>query len=115
MAEDANPSTLARDQQLSQKILADVANGLSARGFLVYDEEVITYDNYAQGRSRRSNEELIDIAASVTRPRIDMVVFVVVEEKLRSGKYLDKAGAWRKNPTAPPTLSINPRWPGGGN
>ena len=40
----------------------------------------------------RSNEELIDIAASVTRPRIDMVVFVVVEEKLRSGKYLDKAG-----------------------
>jgi len=48
--------------------LAGFAGSLAEQGLQVFDEEVITYEGYVQGRTRRSNEELIDIARSIKQP-----------------------------------------------
>ena len=92
MAEDAQLESVGRNEQLSQKVLAGLAAGLAEQGLQIYDEEIITLENYVQGRSRRDNEELIDIASSIRNPLINRVVFVSVEKQVRRGTAFDRAG-----------------------
>ena len=64
-AATAVPSLAVRDA---------LANQLGDAGFRVYDETAITMDNFQQGRCRREDAELIDIARSIRQPTIDVVV-----------------------------------------
>ncbi len=78
MAEDAAPDAVARDSQIFTRVLGAISNELQDQGFRVFDETAITLENFAQGRIRRSDAELIDIARSIQKPPIDVMVLVTV-------------------------------------
>lgn len=86
MGEDYDRDAIPRDSRVFRRILNEVANTLNYDGFDVYDETAVTLDNFAQGRSRRSDAELIDIAQSITRPPIDIIVLI---ETYASAERLD--------------------------
>lgn len=75
MGEDFDKDTVPRDSRIFRRVLASVANQLGDDGYDVYDETAITFADFKQGRTRRSDAEMIDIARSITRPPIDIVVF----------------------------------------
>jgi hypothetical protein len=78
MAEDAVPDAIARDSQVFTRVMGAISNELQDEGFRVFDETAITLENFAQGRVRRSDAELIDIAGSIRQPPIDVMVLVTV-------------------------------------
>lgn len=73
MGEDADKGSIARDNRVFRRVQDAIINQLS-REFDVYDETAITLDTHKQGRVRRTDAELLDIARSVQRPPIDIVV-----------------------------------------
>ena len=78
MAEDADAEGVARKSRVSTRILNELVTQMHSRGFDVYDETAVTLDTGVQGRSRRTDAELVDIARSVRKPPIDVVVFFTV-------------------------------------
>ena len=101
MAEDGDDGSVSRDSRISRRVLNEVSTQISAYGFSVFDETALTYNSHRQGRSRRGDAELIDIARSVQRPPIDTIALFTVytdsqtlphTRKLRvrvSGRLLD--------------------------
>ncbi len=59
----------------------------------MFDEVAVTLDDFAQARSRRSDAEVIDIAKSVTRPPIDIVVLFSIFASADELKYTTKVNA----------------------
>ncbi|MDP6875054.1 MAG: hypothetical protein QF521_16135 [Alphaproteobacteria bacterium] len=78
MGEDADPGTLPRLGSIFKRVQDALANELNDEGFNVYDETAVTLDNFAQGRIRRTDAEIIDIARSVQRPPIDVAVIYAI-------------------------------------
>ena len=78
MGEDSDPDAVPRNNRIFKRVLNAVSNQLSVEGFNVYDETAVTRDDFVQGRSRRTDAELIDIARSIKRPPIDVgVIFSI--------------------------------------
>lgn len=75
MAEDGDGESIPRSSRLSTRILNEMMTQLDKRGFDIYDETAVTLTTNVQGRSRRTDAELIDVAKSIHRPPIDVVVF----------------------------------------
>ncbi len=73
MAEDADGDSLPRKSRISTRILNELVTQLNTNGYDVYDETALTLRTHSQGRSRRTDVELIDIARSIQRPPIDVV------------------------------------------
>lgn len=90
MGEDADEDTVPRDSRVFKRVLAAVANQMGDAGFAVYDETAVTLDNFAQGRVRRTDAELIDIAKSITRPPIDVAVIYSIYASAREVGYTTK-------------------------
>jgi len=90
MVQDSDPDTIKRDSRVYKRVYDALDEQLNEAGFAVYNETAITLDGYAQGRTRRSDAELIDIARSVTRPPIDVVVFFEVYASARDMGYTTK-------------------------
>ena len=78
MAADGDADGVPRASRISTRILDEVASQLSHEGYEVYDETALTLDSHVQGRSNRTDAELIDIGKSIRRPPIDVVVFFTV-------------------------------------
>ena len=78
MAEDADADGVPRKSRISTRILNELVTQLHNQGFDVYDETAVTLDTHKQGRSRRTDAELVDVARSVRKPPIDVVVFFTV-------------------------------------
>ncbi|MDP6390363.1 MAG: hypothetical protein QF654_10750 [Alphaproteobacteria bacterium] len=78
MAEDADADGVPRKSRISTRILNELVTQMHSEGFDVYDETAVTLDTHKQGRSRRTDAELVDIARSVRKPPIDVVVFFTV-------------------------------------
>ena len=78
MAEDADADGVARNSRISTRILNAVVTQLDQQRFKIYDETAVTLDTHKQGRTRRADAELIDIAKSIRKPPIDVVVFFTV-------------------------------------
>lgn len=74
MGEDADEDTVPRDSRVFKRVISALQNQISDQGFNIYDETAVTMDNFTQGRVRRADNELLDIARSITRPPIDVVV-----------------------------------------
>lgn len=74
MGEDADLDTVPRNSRVFRRVLDALGNQLHDQGFDVFDETAVTLDEFAQGRVRRTDAELVDIARSVQRPPIDLVV-----------------------------------------
>ena len=74
MGEDADEDTVPRNSRVFRRVLDAVASQLDLEGFDVFDETALTLDDFAQGRVRRTDAEVLEIARTITRPPIDVVV-----------------------------------------
>jgi hypothetical protein len=78
MAEDGDTGSVSRDNRVSRRVLNELSSQISGYGFSVFDETALTFNRNRQGRSRRSDAELIDIARSINRPPIDTIALFTI-------------------------------------
>ncbi|NVK20462.1 MAG: hypothetical protein HWE30_17345 [Methylocystaceae bacterium] len=90
MGEDNDRDAIPRDSRVFRRVLNELAEELNNDGFDVYDETAVSLDDFAQGRIRRSDAELIDIARSITRPPIDIVVMFEIYASAERLDYTTK-------------------------
>ncbi len=90
MGEDSDRDAIPRDSRVFRRVLNELSGEVNADGFDVYDETAVSLDDFAQGRSRRSDAELIDIARSITRPPIDVIVLFEVYASAERLDYTTK-------------------------
>ncbi|MDY6920328.1 MAG: hypothetical protein SV765_08950 [Pseudomonadota bacterium] len=86
MGEDADKDTVPRNSRVFKRVLDQLNEEMHNAGFNMYDETAVTLNDFAQGRSRRTDAEIIDIARSVRRPPIDVAVIFQI---YASAKPLD--------------------------
>jgi hypothetical protein len=90
MGEDADKDTVPRNSRVFKRVLDALVNEMNDEGFNVYDETAVTLDHFAQGRVRRSDAEIIDIARSVKRPPIDVAVIYSIYAHAQERGYTNK-------------------------
>ena len=91
MGEDADKDTVPRKSRVFNRVFNALSNELHNEGFNVFDEVALTMDDFSQGRTRRSNVEIIDIARSVKKVPIDVaVIFMIYAKPDRSSSYTTK-------------------------
>jgi hypothetical protein len=69
---------VARDTRVFAQVMQAIGTELERAGFDVFDERIVTIDNFKQTRVGRSEAELLDIARTVQRPPIDAVVIFTI-------------------------------------
>ncbi|HAS87765.1 MAG TPA: hypothetical protein DCS48_00415 [Desulfovibrio sp.] len=62
VGEDADPDTVPRSSRVFKRVLNAISNEMINLGFDVKDETALTHMTHVQGRSRRNDAELIQIA-----------------------------------------------------
>jgi hypothetical protein len=90
MGEDADKDTVPRNSRVYKRVLDALVNEMNDEGFNVYDETAVTLDDFAQGRVRRTDAEIIDIARSVKRPPIDVAVIYSIYASAKKLSYTTK-------------------------
>ena len=90
MGDDADRDTVPRNSRVFKRVLNAISTQLNARDFDVYDETVLTEENFVQDRSRRTDHELIGIAKSLTRPPIDVIVVFSMYASAEEFSYTKK-------------------------
>jgi hypothetical protein len=90
MGEDADKDTVPRNSRVYKRVLDALVNEMNDEGFNVYDEVAVTLDDFAQGRVRRTDAEIIDIARSVKRPPIDVAVIYSIYASANKLSYTTK-------------------------
>ena len=90
MGEDVDHDSVVRNSRAFKRTMNALTNQLSDQGFNIYDETFITLDGYAQGRVRRSDAEIIDIARSVRRPPIDVALIFTAYTDMKNKGYTNK-------------------------
>jgi hypothetical protein len=78
MVEDGDAGSIPRDNRVSRRVLDEFSNQISSYGFSVFDETALTFKRNRQGRSRRSDAELIDIVRSIKRPPINTIALFTI-------------------------------------
>ena len=92
MIEDADKDSVPRDSRINKRVHASISQQLN-QIVDVYDETSITFSQFKQGRVRRTDAELLDIAHSITRPPIDIVVVFSTYASVNTKEYVKKARA----------------------
>jgi hypothetical protein len=92
MIEDADKDSIPRNSRINKRVHASISQQLNHIAD-VYDETSITLDSFKQGRVRRSDAELLDIARSITRPPIDIVVVFSTYASVNISEYAKKVRA----------------------
>ena len=87
MGEDADEDTIPRNSSVFKRVLDALASEMDHEGFDVYDEVAVTLDDFSQGRVRRTDAEIIDIARSVKRPPIDVAVIFSIYASAKETEY----------------------------
>ena len=90
MGEDGDNNTVPRDSRVFSTVLNALQSQMHNNNFDVYDETAVTLDTFTQGRVRRSDAELLDIARSITRPPIDVVVVFSIYASSQKLDYSNK-------------------------
>jgi len=90
MGEDADEDTVPRNSRVFRRVLDALSNELHNEGFDVFDETAISLDDFAQGRVRRTDAEIIDIAKSIKRPPIDIAIIFTIYASARDLNYTTK-------------------------
>ena len=90
MGEDADQDSVPRNSRVFRRVMDALTNEIHNEGFDVYDETAISLDSFAQGRSRRTDAEIIDIAKSVKRPPIDIALIFSIYASARDYNYTTK-------------------------
>lgn len=92
MVEDADQNSIPRDSRINKRVHASISQQLN-HIVDVYDETSLTLTSFKQGRVRRSDAELIDIAQSITRPPIDIIAVFSTYASISTSEYAKKARA----------------------
>ncbi|MBU3003126.1 hypothetical protein [Paraglaciecola arctica] len=92
MIEDADKNSLRRNNQINKRVYASISQQLSQVAD-IYDETSLTLDTFNQDREYRTDAELIDIARSITRPPIDLVVVLSTYAAITTTDYAKNARA----------------------
>ena len=90
MGEDADEDTVPRNSRVFKRVLDALSNQLHDEGFDVFDETAVSLDNFAQGRVRRTDAELIDISRTLVRPPMDVVVLFSIYAAAEKKSYTTK-------------------------
>lgn len=90
MSEDADNDAVPRKSRVFRRVITAIQNQMVDEGFSVYDETMVTMDDYEQGRSRRSRAEILDIARSVSNPPIDVVTNFLIYASVNEVGYTAK-------------------------
>ncbi len=93
MGEDADKDTVPRNSRVFNRVITALQSQMSNESFNVYDETVITLDSFTQGRVRRTDAELFDIARSIKRPPIDVVIGFSIYASAQKKSYTTKVSA----------------------
>lgn len=93
MGEDADKDTVPRNSRVFKRVITALQSQMSNESFNVYDETVITLDSFTQGRVRRTDAELFDIARSIKRPPIDVVIGFSIYASAQKKSYTTKVSA----------------------
>ena len=94
MGEDADPDSIPRKHQAFKRVEAALSNEFGDNGYRVYDETLISLENFKQGRIRRSDAEIIDIAKnslSISRKDQEMVQNIVPQNYIT----ISLGGEWK--------------------
>ena len=89
MGEDHSDGTFSRKSRVFLAVQSGISESLREAGYEVKDEELITLDNFVQGRNYRTKSELVDIARSVGTP-IDGVVIFRLYGLVETKKYMKR-------------------------
>ena len=65
MGEDADEDSVPRNSRVFRRVLDALTNEIHNEGFDVFDETAVSLDDFAQGRVRRTDAEIIDIAKTL--------------------------------------------------
>ena len=93
VGEDYDKDTIPRDSRIFKRVLDAISNEISDQGFDVFDETAITLGEYVQGRVRRNDAEIIDIAKGQTRPPMDVLVITSIFASAKKTSYTTKIKA----------------------
>jgi hypothetical protein len=85
VSEDADQETVPRNNRIFNRVLIALGEEMNIRGYSIVDETAAGLNITAQGRVRRRDAELIDIARAISRPPVDaIVVFQIYASAKRS-------------------------------
>jgi hypothetical protein len=90
MGEDVDTDTSSRNTRIYRRVLDALTNELHYEGFKVFDETAVTLDGFVQGRTRRSDAEIIDIARSIQEPPIDIATIFTIYASSKTMRYTTK-------------------------
>lgn len=93
MMQDADDDTVPRSSRVADRVMDALTTQLTTEGYRVFNETAVTLDDFAQDRVRRSDAELIDIARSIRRPPIDVVVLYEIFASAQKLDYTTKVRA----------------------
>ncbi len=89
--EDYDDDAVPASSRIHKRVLRAIDNQLGDMGLATYDETTVGLDQgFAQGRVRRSDAEIIDIARSISRPPIDVAVIYTIYASLKQKPHISK-------------------------
>ncbi|MCG8036138.1 MAG: hypothetical protein JAZ19_03790 [Candidatus Thiodiazotropha taylori] len=95
--DDADKDTVPRNSRVFKRVVNALRSQLDDKGFDVFDETAVTVKEtadgeggYAQGRVRRTDAEILDIAQSLKRPPIDVAVMFQIYASAKDKGYTTK-------------------------
>ncbi|MGJ8691258.1 MAG: hypothetical protein ACSHW0_02110 [Thalassotalea sp.] len=93
LGEDSQKESVPRNNAVYTRVLQAVSEQLHVQNFNVYDETTITLAHFKQGRTGRTDSELIDIARSIRQPPIDVVVLFTIYASQQKQDHTTKVKA----------------------
>ena len=93
VGEDYDTDTIPRNNRIFKRVVNAITNEMNNMGFDVFDETAITLENFAQGRIRRNDAEVIRIAKLQTRPPLDVLVITEIYASMEKLSYTTRVKA----------------------
>ncbi|GJD58502.1 hypothetical protein [Methylobacterium dankookense] len=89
MGEDADEDSVPRGNRIFQRVIAELSETMSLRGYNVYDETAVAMGFTQPNRVRRRDAELIEVARAVSNPPLDVVAVFQIYASASKSAYSD--------------------------
>ncbi|MDP4022882.1 hypothetical protein Q8W71_09635 [Methylobacterium sp. NEAU 140] len=89
MGEDADEDSVPRGNRVFQRVIAELSETMSLRGYNVYDETAVAMGFTQANRVRRRDAELIEVARAVSNPPLDVVAVFQIYASASKSAYSD--------------------------
>ncbi len=89
VSDDADQETVPRQNRIYNRVVLGLQEELNTRGFQVYDEVGTTLATMPQGRVRRTDGELYEVARAI-QPPMDVIAVFQIYTSIRSGSVVSR-------------------------